>query len=91
MTNLRELAALAGTIGGCLSIGAFVPQAFRIIQRRSAADVSLLMYVAIIAGCVMWMFYAYVYEATALFWTNVAISGIALFIATLRVRYGRRN
>ena len=87
--ELTELAAVAGTIGGILSVGAFLPQAYRILQRRSAADVSLTMYVAILVGCVMWMFYGYVYDAMALFWTNVLIAIIALFIAALRIRYGR--
>jgi MtN3 and saliva related transmembrane protein len=89
--NLTELAALAGTIGGVLSVSAFLPQAYRIVQRRSAADVSLLMYVAILIACVLWMFYAHVHGAIALFWTNAIIAVIAIFIALLRIRYARRD
>lgn len=89
--EVTELAAVAGTLGGMLSVGAFVPQAYRILQRRSAADVSLLMYVAIIVGCLMWIFYAYVRGAMELLWTNVVIAAIALFIAVLRIHYGQRN
>ena len=74
-----------------LSVGAFLPQAYRILQRRSAADVSLLMYVSIILACMLWMFYAHVHEAAALFWTNATIAVIAVFIAALRVRYARRD
>ena len=84
-----ELAALAGTIGGILSVGAFLPQAYRIWKRRSAGDISLSMYLAIVAASVLWMFYAYVYDATALFLTNAIIGVIALIIAGLRIRYGR--
>ena len=87
--DVSELAAVAGTIGGILSVGAFLPQAYRILQRRSAADVSLAMYLAIIASCGLWMFYAYVHDATALLYTNAIIAGIATFIAALRVRYAR--
>lgn len=89
--EIGDLAAVAGTIGGVISVGAFLPQAYRILQRRSAADVSLLMYVAIIVACVMWVFYAYVRGAMELLWTNVVIAAIALFIAMLRVRYGKRG
>jgi uncharacterized protein with PQ loop repeat len=89
--NLDQLAALAGTVGGLLSVGAFLPQAYRILQRRSAADVSLSMYVAILGACVLWMFYAHVHGATALFWTNAIIAVIAVFIAVLRIRYARRS
>ena len=86
--NAADMAAIAGTIGGVLSVGAFVPQAYRILQRRSAADVSLTMYIAILASCALWMFYAHVHGAVALFWTNAVIAAIALFIAALRVRFG---
>jgi MtN3 and saliva related transmembrane protein len=86
--GLQSLAALAGTVAGMLSIGAFLPQAYRIIQRRSAIDVSLTMYVAIVLGCILWMFYAYVHGAMELLVTNLVIALIATVIALLRIRYG---
>jgi MtN3 and saliva related transmembrane protein len=89
-TELNHLAVLAGTLGGALSVGAFVPQAWRIVRRRSAADVSLAMYVTIIVSTWLWMFYAYVHGSIELFVTNLIISGIAIVIAALRVIYGNR-
>ena len=85
-----ELATIAGTVGGILSVGAFLPQAYRILQRRSAVDVSLSMYVTIIVSSWLWMFYAYVHSSTELFLTNLVIAVVAVFIAMLRLRYGRR-
>jgi len=88
--ELGYLARLAGTIGGMLSVGAFLPQAWRIFRRRSAADLSLVMYLVIIAATLLWMFYAYVLGSVELFFTNLFISVIAIAIAILRIRYGRR-
>jgi len=88
--ELAYLAALAGTIGGMLSVGAFLPQAWRIFRRRSADDVSLAMYLAIIAATILWMFYAYVHSSVELFFTNLVIAVIAIVIAMLRIRYGGR-
>lgn len=88
LPELNYLATLAGTVGGLLSVGAFLPQAWRILRRRSAADVSLAMYLSIIAATWLWMFYAYVHGSVELFVTNLVISGIAVVIATLRIRYG---
>jgi MtN3 and saliva related transmembrane protein len=85
--TLMELAALAGTLGGILSVGAFLPQAYRIWTRRSAGDISLAMYLSIVAASLLWMFYAYVYGATALFLTNAIIGVIAALIAALAIRY----
>ncbi len=85
-----ELAAIAGSIAGFLSVAAFLPQAYRILQRRSASDVSLAMYVTIILGNVLWIFYAHVHGSTELLVTNAVIALIAIFIAILRLRYGGR-
>jgi len=85
-----QLAVAAGTIGGVLSVGAFLPQAWRIFRRRSAADISLAMYLAIIVSTWLWMFYAYVHGSVELFVTNLVISVIAILIAMLRIRYGGR-
>jgi MtN3 and saliva related transmembrane protein len=91
MDEFRSLATIAGTVGGILSVGAFLPQAYRILQRRSAVDVSLTMYVTIMVASVLWMFYAYVHGSVELFATNVAIFAIAIVIAFLRIRYGARR
>jgi MtN3 and saliva related transmembrane protein len=88
--ELGYLAMLAGTVGGILSVGAFLPQAWRIFRRRSAVDVSLAMYLTIIVSAALWMFYAYVHGSTELFVTNLVIALIAVVIAVLRVRYGGR-
>ena len=90
MTEI-ELANLAGSIAGICSVSGFFPQMYRIIKRRSADDVSLSMYVIIMAGTVLWIFYAYVHSAIALLTTNVIIFFVCAAIAALRVRFGRRS
>jgi len=84
------LAWIAGSVAGCLSVIAFVPQAWRIYSRRSARDVSLVMYVVMVAASLLWMFYAWVHDALALFITNLVIALIALIIVALKIRYGSR-
>ena len=86
--ELGYLATLAGSIGGMLSVGAFLPQAWRIFRRRSVVDVSLAMYLTIIAASWLWMFYAYVHGSVELFFTNLVIGAVAIVIAILRIRYG---
>jgi MtN3 and saliva related transmembrane protein len=85
----QGLAAIAGTVGGILSVAAFLPQAYRIVQRRSARDISLSMYLAIVVACVLWMYYAYVLRSLQLFFTNLIILLVALVIVALRIRYGK--
>lgn len=85
---MQSLGSIAGTIEGVLSIAAFLPQAYRIIQRRSATDVSLAMYMTVVVACFLWMFYAYVHGSIHVFVTNLVIALIASVIVVLRLRYG---
>ena len=78
---------LAGTVAGILSVVAFIPQAWRIVRRKSAADVSLAMYVTLIAASALWMFYAWMLGSMPLFFTNLVIGAIAVLIALLKIRH----
>ena len=85
---MDALGLLAGTVAGFLSVVAFVPQAWRIIRRKSAADVSLAMYLTLIAASALWMYYAWTLGSMPLFITNLVIGAIAVLIALLKVRHG---
>jgi MtN3 and saliva related transmembrane protein len=85
---VESLAVLAGTVAGFLSVIAFVPQAWRIVRRKSAADVSLAMYVTLIAASALWMYYAWTLGSMPLFFTNLVIGVIAVLIALLKIRHG---
>ena len=52
-----DIDTLIGTVAGCLSTAAFVPQAWQIWKTRSARDVSLAMYAVLIAGVALWIVY----------------------------------
>ena len=84
---MDALGILAGTLAGFLSVVAFVPQAWRIIRRKSAADVSLSMYLTLIAASALWMYYAWTLGSMPLFFTNLVIGSIAVLIAALKVRH----
>jgi MtN3 and saliva related transmembrane protein len=85
--STNTLVVLAGTVAGILSVVAFIPQAWRIFRRKSAADVSLAMYLTLIAASALWMFYAWTLGAMPLFFTNLVIGVIAVLIALLKVRH----
>ena len=85
---MENLATVVGAVAGVLSVAAFVPQAWRIIRRRSADDVSLAMYLTLIAASLLWMFYAWVLGSMPLFFTNLVIGAIAVLISLLKIRHG---
>ena len=85
---MENLATVAGTVAGVLSVAAFVPQAWRIFRRKSASDVSLSMYLTLTAASLLWMYYAWVLGSMPLLFTNLVIGVIAVLIALLKVRHG---
>ena len=88
---MDSLGTLAGTVAGVLSVAAFVPQAWRIFRRKSASDVSLAMYLTLIAASLLWMFYAWVLDSMPLLFTNLVIGAIAVLIALLKIRHSGKN
>ena len=88
---MDSLGTLAGAVAGILSVAAFVPQAWRIFSRKSASDVSLAMYVTLIAASLLWMIYAWTLGSMPLFFTNLVIGAIAVLIALLKIRHSGRS
>ena len=83
-----EIDTLIGTIAGCLSTAAFVPQAWQIWKTRSARDVSWAMYAVLIAGVALWIVYGLRRGALPLVLTNGVILVLALLILAMKRRFG---
>ena len=83
-----DIDTLIGTVAGCLSTAAFVPQAWQIWKTRSARDVSWAMYTMLIVGLVLWIVYGLRREALPLVLTNGVILVVALLILAMKRRFG---
>jgi MtN3 and saliva related transmembrane protein len=59
-----------GMVGACLTTFSFLPQAIRIWRTRSARDVSLVMYVMMTSGSVMWLIYGLLLGSPSLIFSN---------------------
>ncbi|HVY98224.1 MAG TPA: SemiSWEET transporter [Dongiaceae bacterium] len=70
MTQHNAWFEAIGLIGACLTTFSFLPQAIRIWRTRSARDVSLVMYVMMTTGSVMWLIYGLLIGSPALIVSN---------------------
>jgi MtN3 and saliva related transmembrane protein len=59
-----------GLVAACLTTFSFLPQAFRIWRTRSARDVSLVMYLMMAIGSVMWLIYGVLIGSPSLIFSN---------------------
>jgi MtN3 and saliva related transmembrane protein len=78
-----------GALAGTLTTVAFVPQVWRIHQRRSAEDVSWGMFLIFSAGVLLWLIYGLRIDARPIVLANVVTLVLALVILALKWRYDR--
>ncbi|MCU0950788.1 MAG: SemiSWEET transporter [Burkholderiaceae bacterium] len=81
-------ADLVGYLAATLTTIAFVPQAWKTFRSRSAAGVSLRMYLIFTAGVALWLAYGLLIGAWPVIVANCVTLVLALFILAMRVKYG---
>jgi MtN3 and saliva related transmembrane protein len=88
MTKKQE--AMIGTVAGCLTTGSFAPQAWRVWHHapQPAPDVSLMMYIIISLGILLWIVYGFLIRRKPLIIFNIVTLGLSLFIVAYKLIYG---
>lgn len=81
-------ADLVGYLAATLTTIAFVPQTWKTFRSRSAAGVSLRMYLIFTAGVTLWLAYGLLIGAWPVIVANCVTLVLALFILVMRVKYG---
>jgi len=78
---------LVGSIAAFLTTIAFVPQVVKIWRSRSAADISLPMYVVFTLGVVFWLVYGILLGALPIIIANCVTLALALTIVVMKRRW----
>jgi len=78
---------LVGSIAAFLTTIAFVPQVVKIWRTRSAADISLPMYVVFTLGVVFWLVYGILLGALPIIIANCVTLTLALTIVVMKLRW----
>lgn len=74
------LSILATVFGSAMAISNF-PQAYKIFKRRSAKDISLITYIVLGIGAIIWVLYGIEIESFPLVISNLlGILGVALVL-----------
>lgn len=81
-------AALAGYAAAVFTTVAFVPQVLRAWRSRSTSDISLGMYLLLVAGTLLWLAYGVLTDATPVIASNVVNLGLQTSILYLKLRHG---
>lgn len=83
-----DLPLWIGSIAGCLTTVAFVPQVYRIWRTRSARDVSLHTYVVFTIGVALWLVYGILRREPPIIAWNAVTLALAGAILWMKRRFG---
>lgn len=73
-------------VGISMSLGG-IPQAYRIIKRRSSKDISITLWIILIHGMAWWLYYGITIHSISLIITNSFCLSLDLFILFLVIKY----
>ena len=77
-----------GIVASSLSVIAFLPQVIKALRTRSTGDVSIGMFMLILAGAALWIAYGWLRRDWPVVGTNAVIAVLATIMILIKRRYG---
>jgi len=82
-----NLITILGLIAGTFTTFAFLPQALKTIKTKQTSDISLIMYVIINIGVILWLIYGLLRSDIPVILANGIVLIFTLTILGLKIRY----
>ena len=80
-------AELLGVVAATLTTGGLVPQTIKVWRTKSAGDLSLIMYLMIWVGIVLWVVYGFAIASIAVIYANLIGLALVSLILYFKLRY----
>nr|WP_321269587.1 SemiSWEET transporter [uncultured Tolumonas sp.] len=78
---------LLGLLAGFLTTASFIPQVIKILKTRDTSGISLVMYVALTFGLMLWFWYGFRNGQASIMAANGITLALALVILGMKLRY----
>jgi MtN3 and saliva related transmembrane protein len=76
-----------GIAAGVLTSISMVPQLIKMIQKKEAKDVSIVMLLILMSGLVLWTVYGFMRDDVPIIATNCFSFLVNVVVLTLRIKY----
>ena len=80
-----------GYLAGLITVGAFLPQALRILRTRQTRDLSLGTFTLLMTAGTLWIIYGIMNRDWPVIITNLGMVGLNAVIAGSKIVYERRD
>ncbi|RYY05795.1 MAG: hypothetical protein EOP43_08070, partial [Sphingobacteriaceae bacterium] len=74
-----------GLVAGACTSCALIPQVVQTIKTKKASDVSIFMFVVMLTGNALWVFYGFTKSDLAIILTNLLTVGLNVTMLVLKV------
>jgi len=78
---------IVGLAAATLTTIAYIPQAIKIIRTKHTKDLSLLMYIVLTIGIVLWLVYGLMLSSLPIILANIVTVTLTSIILALKIRY----
>lgn len=78
---------ILGLVAGICTSSSLIPQLVKTIKKKKAEDVSLFMFVVMLAGNSLWIYYGAVKSDIAIITTNVFASLLNIALLVCKYKY----
>ena len=77
-----------GVLAGICTTGSLLPQVIKTIRTRNTKDISLLMYVLLTIGVVLWVAYGFLLKEFPIIIANGTSLLLTLSVLVLKIKHG---
>lgn len=78
--------SIVGYIAAAMTTIAFIPQAIKVIKTKDTESLSLIMYIILTFGLMLWLYYGYLINDYALIFANLITGSMSLLILIYKIR-----
>lgn len=78
-----------GSLAAILTTACYLPQVWHTWKTKDVAGISLMMYVALFGGVMLWLVYGILRETWPLVVSNLITLGMLGAIMTMKLKYGK--
>ncbi|NNE26536.1 MAG: SemiSWEET transporter [Saprospiraceae bacterium] len=83
-----EMIDILGLLAAALTTSAFFPQVIKTYKTKSVEDISLVMYLILVTGVILWLIYGLIIMNLPLIFANIITLNLAITIIVFKIKYG---
>ncbi|WP_298924227.1 SemiSWEET transporter [uncultured Allomuricauda sp.] len=78
---------IIGLIAATLTTSSFIPQVYKAWKYKSTKDISLVMYLILFIGSVLWLYYGLMIQSVPVIMANGITSTLVAFVVILKLKH----